>query len=199
VDLTPTEEERVRVHAVANLARETRSRGARLNVPEAIAIVCDELHLAARLGASYDEIVAAGRAAVSPDEVLDGVADVVRDIRVEVLLEEGTRLVVLRDPFGPPSADGPGATAFGEGDVELAPGRRRISLTVTNTSERPIRISSHFPFADANPRLGFDRDAARGFRLDLPAGDSIEWAPGQTREVTLVAYAGTVAGTDADA
>jgi urease subunit gamma/beta len=193
VDLTPTEEERVRVHAVANLARETRSRGAKLNAPEAIAIVCDELHLAARLGASWEDVVAAGRDALAPGDVLDAVADVVRDIRVEVLLEEGTRLVVLRDPFGPPTADGPGAIAFGDGDVELAPGRRRATLTVTNTSERPIRVSSHFPFADANPRLEFDRDAARGFRLDLPAGDSLEWEPGQAREVTLVAFGGTTA------
>jgi urease subunit gamma/beta len=193
VDLTPTEEERVRVHAVASLARETRSRGAKLNAPEAIAIVCDELHLAARLGASWEDAVAAGRAAVAPSDVLDGVADVVRDIRVEVLLEEGTRLIVLRDPFGPPSADGPGSIVFGEGDVELAPGRRRITVSVTNTSERPVRVSSHFPFAEVNPRLEFDRDAARGFRLDLPAGDSLEWAPGERREVTLVAFAGTTA------
>jgi urease subunit gamma/beta len=191
VDLTPTEEERVSVHAVANLARETRSRGAKLNAPEAIAIVCDEGHRAARLGASWEDAVAAGRAAVASDEVLEGVADVVRDIRVEVLLEEGTRLVVLRDPFGPPSADGPGAIAFGEGDVELAPGRSRVTVTVTNTSERPVRVSSHFPFADANPRLEFDRGAARGFRLDLPAGDSLEWGPGEEREVTLVAFGGT--------
>jgi urease subunit beta len=62
---------------------------------------------------------------------------------------------------------------------------------VTNTSERPVRISSHFPFADANPRLEFDRDAARGFRLDLPAGDSVRWVPGETRDVALVALGGT--------
>jgi urease subunit gamma/beta len=193
VDLTPTEEERVRVHAVANLARETRSRGAKLNAPEAIAIVCDEVHLAARLGASWEDAVAAGRVAVAPSDVMEGVADVVRDIRVEVLLEEGTRLVVLRDPFGPPRTDGPGVIVFGEGDVELAAGRRRVTLIVTNTSERPVRVSSHFPFADVNPRLEFDRDAARGFRLDLPAGDSLEWAPRQRREVTLVAFGGTTA------
>lgn len=193
MDLTPTEEERVRVHAVANLARETRSRGAKLNAPEAIAIVCDEVHLAARLGASWEDAVAAGHAAVASDDVVEGVADIVRDIRVEVLLEEGTRLVVLRDPFGPPSAGGPGAIAFGEGDVELASGRRRVTVTVTNTSERPIRVSAHFPFVDVNPRLEFDREAARGFRLDLPAGDSLEWAPGEAREVTLVAFGGTTA------
>jgi urease beta subunit len=75
--------------------------------------------------------------------------------------------------------------------VPLVPGRERKTLTVTNTGERPVRISSHFPLWDANPSLAFDRAAARGFRLDLPAGDSLRWAPGETREVELVALGGT--------
>lgn len=83
----------------------------------------------------------------------------------------------------PDAADG--------GEIELAPGRERIRLAVTNTSERPIRISSHYPFWRVNPRLAFDREAARGFRLDVPAGSSVHWDPGQTREVGLVAYGGT--------
>ena len=121
---------------------------------------------------------------------MDGVADIATEIRLEVLLEEGSRLVVLREPFGPPSADGPGAIRFGEGDVALVPERRRITLTVTNGSERPVRVSSHFPFAETNAKLAFDRDAARGFRLDLPAGDSMRWAPGETKDVHLVAFGG---------
>jgi urease beta subunit len=103
-----------------------------------------------------------------------------------VLLDEGTRLVVLREPFGA----GEPTIRFGDGDVELVPRRERLTLSVTNTGERPIRVSSHFPFWDANPKLSFDRAAARGFRLDLPAGDSVRWAPGETREVTLVALGG---------
>lgn len=77
------------------------------------------------------------------------------------------------------------------GRIELAAGRERIRLTVTNTSRRPVRLSSHYPFWRTNPRLSFDRAAARGFRLDLPAGASIRFAPGQTREVDLVRYGGT--------
>jgi urease beta subunit len=95
---------------------------------------------------------------------------------------------VLREPFGPASDDAPGAIRFGEGDVPLVPDRERRTLTVTNEGERPIRVSSHFPFWQTNPNLRFDRDAAGGFRLDLPAGDSIRWAPGETKEVSLVAY-----------
>ena len=190
MQLTPTEEDRLRVFAAAELARKLRERGLRLSVPEAVAIVCDEMHLAARSGASFEETARAGREAVQADQVLPGVANVVPEIRIEVLLQEGTRLIVLRDPFGPADPDGPGAVRFGEGDVPLVPERRRIRVTVMNASTRPIRVSSHYPFWLANARLTFDRDAARGFRLDLPAGDSLRWSPGETRDVDLVAYGG---------
>jgi urease beta subunit len=74
--------------------------------------------------------------------------------------------------------------------IELAPGRDRISVTVANTSERPVRVSSHYPFHRVNRRLAFDREAAQGFRLDVASGSSVRWSPGQTREVVLVRYAG---------
>jgi urease subunit gamma/beta len=191
VRLTPTEDERLRIFAAAELARRTRSLGRKLNAPEAVALVCDAMHLAARGGASYQDVIESGRGAVASGDVLDGVADVAQEIRLEVLLDEGTRLVVIREPFGPRSTDGPGAIRFGHGEVPLVPGRRRITLTVTNTSDRPVRVSSHFPFAETNTRLAFDREAARGFRLDLPAGDSTRWAPGETLDVGLVAYGGS--------
>ena len=105
--LTPTEEDRLRVFVAAGLARETLGRGHLLNAPEAVALVSDEMHLAARGGASYEEVLEVGRRAVQPEQVLDGVADVASEIRLEVLLEEGSRLVVLREPFGPASEEGP--------------------------------------------------------------------------------------------
>jgi urease subunit gamma/beta len=190
VRLTPTEEERLRVFAAAELARRNLAVGLQLSAPEAIAVVCDDMHLAARSGGSYEDVVEAGHAAVAPEQVIDGVADVTTEIRLEVLLTEGSRLVVLREPFGPASPDGPGAVLFAEGDVSLVPERTRITLTVTNTSERPVRVSSHYAFADVNAKLAFDRPAARGFRLDLPAGDSMRWAPGETKDVDLVAFGG---------
>lgn len=191
MQLTPTEEERLRVFNAAQLARATLAKGVRLNAPEAVALVCDEMHAAGRGGASFDEVAAAGRAAVRPDQVLDGVAAIVDEIRLEVLLNEGSRLFVLREPFGPAGVDGPGAIRFGEGDVALAPDKDRIHLAVTNRGEHPIRVSSHFPFWRSNEHLKFDRAAADGFRLDLPAGDSLRWAPGETHEVDLVRYGGT--------
>jgi urease subunit gamma/beta len=190
MQLTPTEEDRLRVFAAAELARRLLERGLRLNAPEAVAYVCDEMHLAARGGASFEETAVVGREALRADQVLPGVASVAHEIRIEVLLEEGSRLIVLRNPFGPTDPEGPGAVRFAEGDVPLVPERRRIRLSVTNASSRPVRVSSHYPFWQTNPKLSFDRDAARGFRLDVPSGDSLRWLPSETKEVDLVAYGG---------
>ncbi|MGZ8581331.1 MAG: urease subunit beta [Actinomycetota bacterium] len=190
MQLNPTEQDRLLLFTAAQLARETLARGLPLNAPEAIALVCDEMHLAARAGGTYGSVVAAGRAVAERTPVLDGVASIAAEIRVEVLLDEGTRLIVLREPFGSVSAGGPGVVRFAPGDVALVPDRERRRVTVRNAGRRPVRVSSHFPFWQVNPSLEFDREAARGFRLDLPAGDSLRWAPGEEREVELVAYGG---------
>ncbi len=72
--------------------------------------------------------------------------------------------------------------------IELAQGRDRIRMAVTNTSSRVVRVSSHYPFWRTNARLSFDREAAHGFRLDIPAGSSARFAPSETMEVALVRY-----------
>lgn len=195
--LTPWEEERLLIFAAAELARRHRAAGIALNAPEAIALICDAMLEAARAGASYAEVETAGLAAVAPNEVIDGVRELIDDIRLEVLLEDGARLIVLVDPLGhgrPTSGVGPGAivpaeTNDGTAD-DMAPAHlQRIDLEVSNGSKRVVRISSHFPFDRVNPRLDFDRAAAAGFRLDLPAGSSERWSPGETKTVRLVRYA----------
>ena len=98
--LNPTEEDRLRVFAAAELARRTLARGLALNAPEATALICDEMHLAARAGASFDEVLEAGRRAVAADRLMTGAAELIDEIRLEVLLDEGSRLVVLRRPWG---------------------------------------------------------------------------------------------------
>jgi urease subunit beta len=85
----------------------------------------------------------------------------------------------------------PGEVLAAEGDVELNPGRERVTLRVENTGDRPIQVGSHFHFADTNAALAFDRAAATGFRLDVPAGTGVRFEPGIAREVTLVRLAGT--------
>jgi len=98
--LNPTEEDRLRIFLVAELARRTRSLGLRLNAPEAVALIADEMHFAARAGKGYDEVVAVGMNTLSLEQVMEGVTDIVTQIRVEVLLEEGSRLIVLLQPIG---------------------------------------------------------------------------------------------------
>lgn len=85
----------------------------------------------------------------------------------------------------------PGEIIVADGDIELNEGRTIVTLSVSNSGDRPIQVGSHYHFFETNPALVFDRDRARGFRLDIPAGTAVRFEPGQSREVTLVAMAGT--------
>ena len=84
----------------------------------------------------------------------------------------------------------PGEIRTAAGDIELNPGRATLKLSVANTGDRPIQVGSHYHFYETNPALAFDRAAAKGFRLNIPAGTAVRFEPGQSREVELVAYAG---------
>jgi urease subunit beta len=84
----------------------------------------------------------------------------------------------------------PGEILPGSGDIEINPGRDLVTLTVRNTGDRPVQVGSHFHFAESNEALEFDRSAAWGHRLAVPAGTSVRFEPGMPRDVTLVALAG---------
>ena len=84
----------------------------------------------------------------------------------------------------------PGELFIKDGEIELNAGRKTVTLTVANTGDRPIQVGSHYHFYETNTALAFDRELARGYRLDIPAGTATRFEPGQTREVRLVAYAG---------
>ena len=191
--LTDWEEERLLIFSAAELARRHRAAGLLLNAPEAVALICDAMLEAARAGASYADVEAAGRAAVGPGDVMPGIRELVDEVRLEVLMGDGTRLVALVDPLAgfdaPDTQPGPGAVILAA-DGPALPERERVRLTVRNDSTRAVRVSSHYPFERVNARLVFDREAATGFRLDLPAGDSLRWAPGEEREVALVRFGG---------
>ena len=84
----------------------------------------------------------------------------------------------------------PGEIKVAVGDIEINKGRRKVTVEVTNTGDRPIQVGSHYHFFETNPALKFERKKARGMRLDIAAGTAVRFEPGQTREVTLVALAG---------
>ncbi len=193
--LIPWEEERLQVFAAAELARRRRAAGLGLNHPEAVAIICDAMLEAARAGGAYADVEAAGRLAVDPRDVMDGVRELLDEVRLEVLLGDGSRLIALSDPLSrgePRDPLGPGALVIGDpADIIVNEGRETRELVVTSRSRRRVRVSSHYPFERVNPRLEFDREAALGFRLDLPAGGYVGWEPGETKTVTLVRSAGS--------
>jgi urease subunit beta len=84
----------------------------------------------------------------------------------------------------------PGEIITAAGDIEINAGRDPICLLVANSGDRPVQVGSHYHFFETNPALHFDRDRARGYRLDIPAGTAVRFEPGQQREVQLVPYAG---------
>jgi urease subunit gamma/beta len=199
VHLTPTEVDRLMLHLAASLARARRARGLRLNVPEATAIIADTVAEAARDGRSHAEAVAAGRAVLGPDDVLPGVADLVGQVHVEAVFDDGSRLVTVSDPIGgghleeaAPGAVLPGIHRDDEG-IHVGDSTRTsdtVTLVVVNEAVVPISVSSHFHFFETNPRLRFDRAAAYGRRLDVPAGSTLAFPPGVPTEVALVPIGG---------
>jgi urease subunit gamma/beta len=193
VRLTAWEEERLLIFSAAELARRHRAAGLLLNAPESIALICDAMLEAARAGSSYAEVEVAGRTAVPATDVMPGVRELVREVRLEVLLDDGSRLILLSDPLAgheDPHHDGPGAIAFAPEGPDPTASLERREIEVENRSRRAVRISSHYPFHRVNERMRFDRGLADGFRLDLPAGASERWAPGETKTVTLVRFRG---------
>ncbi len=194
--LTPTETERLMIFSAAELARKRRARGRALNHPEAVALISDEILEGARDGRSVAELIAFGATILSTDDVLPGVAEMTPVIQVEGTFPDGTKLVTVHDPIRPGKKERKGSIRPGEiipaeGEIEINAGRPTAMVTVTNTGDRPVQVGSHYHFFEVNKYLDFDRAAAFGMRLDIPAGTAVRFAPGETREVTLVEFGGS--------
>ncbi|GGT49018.1 urease subunit gamma [Streptomyces purpureus] len=186
--LTPTERDRLLLFGAAELARARRARGLKLNVPEATALIADTVCEAARDGRRLAEAIEAARGVLGPDDVLPGVADVVTEVHVEAVFEDGSRLAVVSQPLGAGSgADAPGALLPAPPHAEQEPA---VTVSVRNTATVPVGVTSHFHFFEANPRLDFDRAAAYGMRLCVPAGSSFRFDPGGEATVGLVPIGG---------
>lgn len=190
--LTPTDRDRLLIFTAAELARTRRARGLRLNIPEATALIADTVCEAARDGARLMAAAAAGAAVLGPDDVLPGVVDVVTEVKVEAVFDDGTRMVVVRNPFGAAAGlgdDAPGAVMPAERQINSAPADL-VRLSVVNTGDVPVSITSHFHFFEVNPRLQFDRAAAYGRHLAISAGAALRFDPGATVEAALVPIGG---------
>jgi len=195
--LTPTEMERLTIFTAAELARRRRGRGLRLNYPEAVAFIADEILEGARDGRSVADLIAYGSTLLTTDDVMDGVADLLPMLQVEGTFPDGTKLVTVHDPIRPgkkaPAKDHrvPGEILPLEGEIELHAGRNGTKLTVVNTGDRPVQVGSHYHFFETNAALDFDRAAAFGMHLDIPAGTAVRFEPGESKEVALVEFGGS--------
>ncbi|WP_420103609.1 urease subunit gamma [Bosea sp. (in: a-proteobacteria)] len=191
MNLTPREKDKLLVAMAAMVARRRLERGVKLNHPEAVALITDTVVEGARDGRSVAELMEAGAHVLTADQVMDGIAEMIHDVQVEATFPDGTKLVTVHQPIrGAASGLTPGEVETVPGELTMNEGRESLTLTVSNTGDRPIQIGSHYHFFEANPALAFERDRARGFRLDIPAGTAVRFEPGQTREVRLVALAG---------
>ena len=183
----------------ADLAWRRRARGLRLNYPEAVAILCSYVMEAARDGHSVSDLMQSGREVLSHDDVLPGIPEMLDEVQIEATFPDGTKLVTIHDPFQGPIAGGgepgeqirPGEVIAADGTIELNAGHPELFMPVVNSGDRPVQVGSHFHFAQSNTALLFDRQAAHGMHLDIPAGTAVRFEPGIEVEVGLVPFGGT--------
>lgn len=193
--LTPTELERLTIYTAAELARKRRAKGLLLNFPEAVAIISDEILEGAREGRSVAEMMSIGSQILSQGDVMPGVAAMLPMLQVEATFRDGTKLVTVHDPLRPAAGEDadqvePGAIITEEGEIELNAGRRKLTLNVVNTGDRPVQVGSHYHFFEVNKALDFNRAAAFGMRLDIAAGTAVRFEPGQEKRVPLTEFGG---------
>ena len=173
--LTPGESDRLLLHLQASLAQRRRDRGLLLNVPEARALIADAVCEWARDGLAMTEARDRARTLLSAQEVLPGVLEALDEIRVEARFDDGTRLVVVKDPFGVASAS--------DDEPEAVAATDRID--VANEAPTAIGLTSHIHLAEVNPRLRLDRAAAFGMRPAITTGETIWIRPGETVPVPV--------------
>ncbi len=188
--LTPKEQDRLTIFTLAELARRRRARGIKLNYPEAVALICDEVMEEARAGMDYEQVVLHGMQVLTEDEVLEGVAKLAETIFVEAVFDDGTKLLALTHPIrpralSPEQMQSQDTSAQPAEVITINAGKPTITLLVTNTSDHPVHVTSHTPFWEINPRMQFEREQARGYRLDIPAGGAVRWEAGEIKEVRL--------------
>jgi urease subunit gamma/beta len=191
MQLTLREKDKLLIAVAAMVARRRLERGVKLNHPEAIALITDTVVEGARDGRSVAELMEAGAHVVTAGQVMDGVAAMIHDVQVEATFPDGTKLVTVHHPIrGAASQDIPGEVVAQNGEIVFNEGAERTVLTVANTGDRPIQVGSHYHFFEANPALSFEREKARGMRLDIAPGTAVRFEPGSTREIVLIPLSG---------
>src|SRR5690349_8094496 len=188
--LTLREQERLMIYVAADVARKRRARGLKLNYPEAMAILTAEILEWAREGKTVAEIMSLGAGVLAAGDVMEGIAGMIHEVQVEATFPDGTKLVTVHDPIPESGTTKPGEYFLEAEPIEANVGRKTSMLVVRHTGDRPVQVGSHYHFFEVNDALEFDRSAARGMRLNIPAGTSVRFEPGEEKEVGLVEFAG---------
>lgn len=216
--LTPREIDKLMLHQAGALAQKRLARGLRLNYVEAVALIAAQILELIRDGRSVADLMDLGRLILGRSDVLDGVPEMIDEVQVEGTFPDGTKLVTVHHPIvaergdrelafhgsflapfaktgsagrpATPLQGAPGLLMPLDGEIVLNEGRPTVTLVVENRGDRPIQVGSHYHFSETNRALVFDRRAARGLRLDIPAGTAVRFEPGESKTVRLVAIAG---------
>jgi len=214
--LTPRDLDKLVLNGAGFLAQKRLARGVRLNHPEAVALISTQLLELIRDGRSVAQLMDLGRRMLGRAQVLPGVPELIAEVQVEGTFPDGTKLVTVHHPIAleqgdlslalygsflpapaaptavvPADEPIPGEVLAAPGEIELNAGRESVTLPVVNRGDRPIQVGSHYPFAETNRALEFDRDRTRGKRLDIPAGTAVRFEPGESKTVRLVPFART--------
>ncbi|RYZ01987.1 MAG: urease subunit gamma [Myxococcales bacterium] len=191
MELLPREKDKLLLFTAALVAERRKARGLKLNYPEAVAYISAAILEGARDGRTVAELMAHGTQLLGPEDVMEGVPELIPEVQVEATFPDGTKLVTVHQPISSAGGLTPGEVLVADAPpIEINVGREVVTLEVSNTGDRPIQVGSHYHFFETNQALSFDRAAARGFRLNIPAGTAVRFEPGQARTVELVALAG---------
>jgi urease subunit gamma/beta len=216
--LTPRELDKLVLHGAGSVAQKRLARGLRLSYPEAVALIATVLLELIRDGRGVAELMGVGRQLLGHRQVMEGVGGLIAEVQVEGTFPDGTKLVTVHDPIAREDGDlelalygsflpvpslelfgassetvVPGAVETVGDPIELNSGRRAIEIDVVHRGDRPIQVGSHYPFAEVNQALAFDRERTARMRLDIPAGTAVRFEPGESRSVQLVELAESVA------
>ena len=191
MNLTPREKDKLMISVAAMVARRRLERGVKLNYPETISLITDFVIEGARDGVPVAQLMTDGAHLLTASQVMDGIPEMIREVQVEATFPDGTKLVTVHSPIRDTvSTIKPGEITVLDQDITINAGANSINLKVANKGDRPVQVGSHYHFYETNKGLDFDRERARGFRLDIPAGTAVRFEPGQSRDVTLVPFEG---------
>ncbi len=213
--LTPRDIEKLMLHQAGFVAQKRYARGLKLNYPETIALISTQLLELIREGYEVAELMNLGKQIIGLDDILEGVEKMIDEVQVEGTFPDGTKLVTVHHPICQENISN-GLALYGSGltksaekiavdnvsnthpgmyevldeEIELNKGRKTIELIVTNKGDRPVQVGSHYPFAETNLSLEFDREKVLKYRLNIPAGTAVRFEPGEEKEVELVEMSG---------